>query len=56
MDIRQVKELLGHADISTTMRYVHYNQEQAFEAAKAAERVELDQLAGGRKVDGAKVA
>ncbi len=55
MDIPQVKELLGHDDISTTMPYVHYNQEQAFEAAKVAEQVELAQLVGGRKVDGVKV-
>ncbi|MDA2929766.1 tyrosine-type recombinase/integrase [Acidobacteria bacterium AH-259-O06] len=29
MDVNTVRELLGHSDINTTMRYVHYIQEHA---------------------------
>jgi site-specific recombinase XerD len=49
VNIRTVQELLGHSDISTAMRYVHYLQQHAEESLREAERREL---LGGRKVDG----
>ena len=49
VDVRTVQELLGHSEITTTMRYVHYLQKQAFESVRAAEALEIS---GGRKLDG----
>ena len=49
VDVRTVQELLGHSDIHTTMRYVHYLQEHAVESVREAEKREIS---GGRKVDG----
>jgi integrase len=46
MDIRTVQELLGHSDISTTMRYVHYIQEHAQEAVQEAHEREVRKITG----------
>ncbi len=44
VDPRTVQELLGHSSIVTTMRYVHYLQEHAEEAVRAAELHELQKV------------
>ena len=46
VDVNTVKELLGHADIHTTMRYVHYLQAHAEKAVKKAEKREIKSLTG----------
>ena len=56
-DIRRVQEWMGHADIQTTMRYLHYapraEDARLVEEAFALEVVD-DSLAGrtGRRQDG----
>ena len=37
VDIRTVKELLGHRDISTTMRYAGYMTEHAVKSVREAQ-------------------
>ena len=44
MTVENVQGLLGHHDIKTTMRYVHYVAEHAQEAAQAAEDRQLERL------------
>ncbi len=47
-----MKELLGHADISTTMRYVGYVSDHALKSvrvAQKAEDAEIEQEAGRRQ-------
>ena len=41
MDVNTVKELLGHRDIKTTMRYVHYIQEHAAELVQKVSEKEV---------------
>ncbi len=41
MDVNTVKELLGHSDINTTMRYVHYIQEHAAELVRKVSEKEV---------------
>ncbi len=43
-DIRRVQEWMGHADIQTTMRYLHYAP-RGDEAALVAEAFEIDDVA-----------
>lgn len=44
MTVEKVQGLLGHKDIQTTMRYVHYVAKNAHEAARLAEQRQLDRL------------
>jgi integrase len=46
MDVRTVQELLGHSDITTTMRYVHYIQSHAQEAVQEAHEREVRRITG----------
>jgi len=41
MDVNTVKELLGHSEINTTMRYVHYIQEHAVELVQKVSEKEV---------------
>ena len=43
LDVNTVKELLGHADIQTTMRYVHYVDSHATRSVKEAQKAELQE-------------
>jgi hypothetical protein len=45
-DIRRVQEWMGHADIQTTMRYLHYAP-HAEDAALVAEAFRVEGLDGG---------
>lgn len=45
MDVVAVQHLLGHKDLKTTQRYVHYVAEHVKDAAKQAEQRELARLA-----------
>src|SRR6266849_4888748 len=44
VDLPTLKELMGHADISTTMRYVHPTPEHKQEAVRKLERYNRDQV------------
>lgn len=46
VDIRTVKEWLGHRDIQTTMRYLHYVEGHAQKKFAEAEKAELMEIAG----------
>ena len=48
MDIRAVQGLMGHRDLATTMRYVHYVSEHAIEAAQKAEERQLARMAAAK--------
>ena len=46
-DIRRVQEWMGHADIQTTMKYLHYeSRKEDAELVASAFRVEAPQEAG----------
>lgn len=45
VDVRTVKELLGHKDISTTMRYAGYLSDHALKAVREAERADVREAA-----------
>ena len=44
VDVRTVKDLLGHADISTTMRYAGYVSRHAVRGIREAQSVEEMEL------------
>jgi integrase len=44
VDLPTLKELMGHSDVSTTMRYVHPTQKHKQEAAQKLERYNQDQV------------
>ncbi len=46
VDLPTLKELMGHADISTTMRYVHPTPEHKREAVRKLERYNIEQVFG----------
>ncbi len=43
VDVNTVKELLGHSDIHTTMRYVHYVQSHASKSVVLAQKKEVNE-------------
>ncbi len=43
VDLSTLKELMGHSNISTTMRYVHPTPEHKREAVRKLERYNVDQ-------------
>ena len=49
-DIRRVQEWMGHADIQTTMRYLHYAP-HAEDAQLIAEAFHVEGLDGGASRD-----
>ena len=49
-DIRRVQEWMGHADIQTTMRYLHYAP-HAEDAALVAEAFRVEALDSGTSHD-----
>jgi len=46
VDLPTLKELMGHSDISTTMRYVHPTPKHKQEAVRKLERYNRDQVFG----------
>jgi site-specific recombinase XerD len=48
-DIRRVQEWMGHADIQTTMKYLHYAPRKE-DAALVAEAFSMDESPASRSV------
>ena len=44
VDLATVKELLGHADIQTTMRYAHFAPSHAKRSILEAQRIEVGKI------------
>ena len=56
VDVNTVKEPLGHSDIHTTMRYVHYVRTHAMKAVRLAQESEVVEWAQQKTASGYKVA
>src|SRR5262249_22324515 len=54
VDLRTVQELMGHADIQTTMRYAHFAPSHAVQSVREAQRREQNELAAGTEAAGNK--
>jgi site-specific recombinase XerD len=54
VDLRTVQELMGHADIQTTMRYAHFAPSHAIRCVTEAQRKEQQELAAATEPAGNK--
>jgi integrase len=52
VDLATLKELMGHSNISTTMRYVHPTPEHKREAVRKLEQFNADQIIALKKANG----
>jgi integrase len=52
VDLRTVQELMGHADIQTTMRYAHFAPSHAIRCVTEAQRKEQQELAAATEAAG----
>ncbi len=55
VDLKTVQELLGHADIQTTMRYAHFSPDHAIQKIRSVQRSEqenweLERAKSGRRI------
>jgi integrase len=50
VDVRTVKDLLGHADIQTTMRYALSIPDHAIRSVRQAEKLEIEELSQSERV------